>query len=57
MFTTDFGDVNNDGKLDVGSISFGCCAGLHVYKNNGNGTWTQTFGLIVKFIYGIPLVL
>ena len=46
MFTTDFGDVNNDGKLDVGSISFGCCAGIHVYKNNGNGTWTQTFGFI-----------
>ena len=44
MFTTDFGDINNDGKLDVGSISFGCCAGIHIYKNNGNGTWTQTFG-------------
>ncbi len=44
MFNTDFADVDNDGDLDVGSISFGCCAGIHVYINNGNGTWTQSFG-------------
>ncbi len=45
MFGIDFADVNNDGLLDLGANSFGCCAGLHVYKNNGNGTWTQTDGV------------
>jgi hypothetical protein len=44
MFGTDLADVNNDGLLDIGSVSFGCCAGVHIYRNNGNGTWTQTFG-------------
>lgn len=44
MFGTDFADVDNDGDLDIGSISFGCCAGVHVYLNNGDGTWTQSFG-------------
>ncbi|MBL7128180.1 MAG: VCBS repeat-containing protein [Ignavibacteria bacterium] len=57
MFGTDFGDVNNDGLLDVGSISFGCCAGVHVYKNLGTGTWRQTFGFIggnstMEFYFG-----
>lgn len=40
------GDVNNDGDLDLGSISFGCCAGIHVYLNNSDGTWTQSFGVL-----------
>jgi hypothetical protein len=44
MFATDFGDVDNDGDLDLVSNSFGCCAGVHVYINNGDGTWTQSFG-------------
>ncbi|UCG15774.1 MAG: VCBS repeat-containing protein [Phycisphaerales bacterium] len=44
MFGTDFADVDNDGDLDVGSVSFGCCAGIHVYRNNGDGTWTQSYG-------------
>src|SRR5512146_1665018 len=44
MFSTDFADVDNDGLLDVGSVSFGCCAGVHVYKNMGVGKWRQTFG-------------
>jgi hypothetical protein len=44
MFGSDFADVDSDGDLDLGSISFGCCAGVHVYRNNDNGTWTQTFG-------------
>lgn len=46
MFGIDLADVNNDGWLDVGSNSFGFGAGLHVYKNNGNGTWTQTDGVL-----------
>ncbi|MBI3502133.1 MAG: T9SS type A sorting domain-containing protein [Bacteroidetes bacterium] len=44
MFGIDFADVNNDGLLDLASNSFGCCSGIHIYKNNGNGTWTQTDG-------------
>lgn len=43
MFTSDFGDVDNDGLLDLGSISFGCCNGIRVYKNLGTGIWRQTF--------------
>lgn len=46
MFGTDFADVDNDGLLDVGSISFGCCDGLHVYRNNGDGTWSRPFGFL-----------
>jgi hypothetical protein len=46
MFATDLGDVDEDGDLDVGSISFGCCAGIHVYLNNGDGTWAQSFGFL-----------
>ena len=46
MFGTDFADVDNDGDLDIGSISFGCCAGVHVYLNNGDGTWSQSFGFL-----------
>ncbi len=39
MFGTDLGDFNNDGLLDIGSVSFGSGTGLHVYSNNGDGTW------------------
>jgi hypothetical protein len=46
MSGTDVADVDGDGDLDVGSNSFGCCAGLHVYLNEGDGTWTQSFGLL-----------
>ncbi|MEW6249246.1 MAG: FG-GAP-like repeat-containing protein [Planctomycetota bacterium] len=46
MFGTDFADVDHDGDFDLGSISFGCCAGVHIYRNNGNGSWTQTFGFV-----------
>ena len=44
MSGTDLADVDGDGDLDVGSISFGCCAGLHVYLNQGDGSWVQSFG-------------
>ncbi|HNS50226.1 MAG TPA: VCBS repeat-containing protein [Anaerolineae bacterium] len=46
MFDTDFADVDNDGDLDLGSISFGCCAGIHVYLNQGDGTWVQSYGFL-----------
>ncbi len=57
MFTTDFADIDNDGLLDVGSVSFSCCAGVHVYKNLGTGTWRQTFGFLggnsqMEFAFG-----
>ena len=46
MFGTAFADVNVDGLLDIASVSFGCCDGFHVYLNNGNGTWTRSFGFL-----------
>ncbi|MCC7232587.1 MAG: T9SS type A sorting domain-containing protein [Bacteroidia bacterium] len=46
MFGTDFGDVDNDGLLDILSGSFGCCAGTHVYLNRGNGVWHHSFGYV-----------
>lgn len=46
MFGTDLGDVNNNGLLDLVSISFGCCAGFHVYLNQGDGSWLPSFGML-----------
>jgi hypothetical protein len=46
MFGTDFADVDGDGDLDLGTVSFGCCAGVHVYRNEGDGTWVQSFGFL-----------
>jgi PKD repeat protein len=57
MFGTDFADVDNDGDLDVGSNSFGSGDGLHVYLNQGNGNWVQSFGFLsgnsnMRFVFG-----
>ncbi|TET67074.1 MAG: VCBS repeat-containing protein, partial [Candidatus Zixiibacteriota bacterium] len=46
MFGTDFADVNGDGYLDVASNSFGCCSGVHVYINQGDGSWVQSSGFL-----------
>jgi len=57
MFGSDFADVDGDGDLDLGSISFGCCAGVHVYLNRGDGSWQQSFGFLggnarQEFVFG-----
>lgn len=46
MFGTDLADVNNNGQLDLVSISMGSGAGMHVYLNQGNGTWAPSFGFL-----------
>ncbi len=46
MFGTDLADFDADGDLDVAANSFGCCAGVHVYLNQGDGTWVQSFGFL-----------
>ncbi len=46
MFSTDFADIDNDGDLDLGSISFGADDGIHVYLNLENGAWRRSFGFL-----------
>ncbi|RJP74664.1 MAG: T9SS C-terminal target domain-containing protein [Candidatus Zixiibacteriota bacterium] len=46
MFATDFGDVDNDGDLDIGSTSFGYGNPLMVYLNDGDGTWTHADAVV-----------
>ena len=57
MFSTDFGDIDNDGFLDIGVVSFGCCNGLRVYKNMEVGKWRSTFTVTggntaMDFVFG-----
>ncbi|MDW7988272.1 MAG: FG-GAP-like repeat-containing protein [candidate division WOR-3 bacterium] len=46
MFGTDFADVDNDGDLDIGSVSFGSGDGIHIYLNLRNGRWRRSFGFL-----------
>jgi len=46
MFGTDLGDVNNNGFLDLVSISFGSGDGMHVYLNQQDGGWERSFGFL-----------
>ncbi|MCX7785738.1 MAG: T9SS type A sorting domain-containing protein [candidate division WOR-3 bacterium] len=57
MFGTDFADVDNDGDLDIGSVSFGASDGIHIYQNMMNGSWRRSFGFIggnsnMEFYFG-----
>jgi hypothetical protein len=46
MFGVALADFDHDGLLDLAANSFGCCAGLHVYRNHGDGSWSQSFGFV-----------
>lgn len=46
MFGCSLADVDNDGWLDLGSNSFGCCDGVWIYRNNGDGSWTPITGAL-----------
>lgn len=44
MFGTDFADIDADGDLDLVSASFGYGAGMRIYRNEGDGTWSYVHG-------------
>lgn len=46
MFAVDLADMDGDGDLDLASLSFGCCNGVHVYRNDGGGDWSPTWSLV-----------
>jgi hypothetical protein len=46
MAGCDLADLDNDGFLDLGANSFGCCDGVWIYKNNGDGTWSKKAGAL-----------
>ena len=57
MFCTDFADIDNDGDLDLGANAFGADDGVHLFLNNGDGTWTPCFGFLggnstMDFVFG-----
>jgi hypothetical protein len=57
MFCTDFADIDCDGDLDLGANSFGASAGVHIYLNQLDGSWVQSFGFVggnstMDFVFG-----
>lgn len=45
MFATALADFDDDGLLDIASQSFGGSNGIRVYRNHGDGTWSQAYAL------------
>ncbi len=45
MFATAVADFDEDGLLDIVSQSFGGSNGIRVYRNHGDGTWSQAYAL------------
>jgi len=45
MFATALADFDGDGLLDIASQSFGGSNGIRVYRNHGDGTWSQASAL------------
>jgi hypothetical protein len=45
MFSSDLADFDGDGWLDLISQSFGGSNGIRVYRNHGDGTWSQAYTL------------
>ena len=45
MFATALADFDGDGLLDIVSQSFGGSNGLRLYRNQGDGTWSQAYAL------------
>lgn len=46
MFATALADFDGDGLLDIASQSFGGSNGIRVYRNHGDGTWSQAYALV-----------
>jgi FG-GAP-like repeat len=45
MFATALADFDGDGLLDILSQSFGGSNGIRLYRNHGDGTWSQAYAL------------
>jgi hypothetical protein len=45
MFATAVADFDGDGLLDIVSQSFGGSNGIRLYRNQGDGTWSQAYAL------------
>lgn len=45
MFATALADFDEDGYLDIVSESFGGSNGVRLYRNHGDGTWSQAWAM------------